>query len=78
LISTAEHYEQVFEPLKRWYKFRTEFIKFIDGVDIQKQLFDQNLECLLRFIDTEEDELQRLTQKPEVCGVATPRLMSTS
>ncbi|KAK0102753.1 hypothetical protein ONS95_006351 [Cadophora gregata] len=59
LISAAEHYKKGFEPLEKWYKFRTQFITFIDAVDIQKQLFNLALECFLRSIDIEEDELER-------------------
>ncbi|PVH79284.1 hypothetical protein DL98DRAFT_420730 [Cadophora sp. DSE1049] len=34
LISTAEYYREGFEPLAKWYKFRSQFIAFIDTVDI--------------------------------------------
>lgn len=74
LISAAEHYKKGFEPLKKWFKFRTQFIAFIDDVDIQKQLFDQTLEILLGSIDTEENELQRLMHDPEYEGWHRPEL----
>ena len=47
LISAAEHYREGFEPLVKWKRFRTDFIGFIDSVDIEKQLFDQMLERFL-------------------------------
>lgn len=74
LISTAEHYKKGFEPLEKWYKFRTQFISFIDAVDIQKQLFNLTLECFLRSIDIEEDELQRFMDDPGYEGWQRPEL----
>ncbi|KAH6693323.1 hypothetical protein BKA61DRAFT_279036 [Leptodontidium sp. MPI-SDFR-AT-0119] len=74
LISAAEHYREGFEPLAKWYKFRTQFIAFIDAVDIQKQLFNLTLECFLRSIDIEEDELQRFMEDPGYEGWHRPEL----
>ena len=62
LISAAAHYQKGFEPLEKWYKFRTQFMSFVDAVDIQQQLFNLTLECFLRSIDIEEDELQRFME----------------
>ncbi|KAG9239702.1 hypothetical protein BJ875DRAFT_812 [Amylocarpus encephaloides] len=47
LISAAEHYRDGFEPLKKWKRFRRDFIKFIDLVDIERELFNQVLKRLL-------------------------------
>ncbi|CZT44403.1 uncharacterized protein RSE6_04565 [Rhynchosporium secalis] len=74
LISTAEHYKKGFEPLEKWYKFRSQFISFIDAVDIQKQLFNLTLECFLRSIDVEEDELQCFMDDPDYRGWQRPGL----
>jgi hypothetical protein len=58
LISAAEHYREGFEPLVKWKRFRTEFIGFIDAVDIEKQLFDQMLERFLISADVPHEEIQ--------------------
>jgi hypothetical protein len=58
LISAAEHYREGFEPLVKWKRFRTEFIGFIDAVDIEKQLFDQMLERFLISADVPYEEIQ--------------------
>jgi hypothetical protein len=34
VVSQAEDYLKAFKPLKRWNQFRTEFIDFIDAVDV--------------------------------------------
>jgi hypothetical protein len=47
LISAGEHYRDGFEPLKKWKRFRKDFIAFIDSVDIERQLFFQMLQRLL-------------------------------
>ena len=58
LISAAEHYREGFEPLVKWKRFRTDFIGFIDSVDIEKQLFDQMMERFLISADVPHNEIQ--------------------
>jgi hypothetical protein len=58
LISAAEHYREGFEPLVKWKRFWTEFIGFVDAVDIEKQLFDQMLERFLISTDVPHEEIQ--------------------
>ena len=58
IISACEHYKEGFEPLVKWKRFRTEFIGFIDAVDIEKQLFDQMLERFLISADVPHEEIQ--------------------
>jgi hypothetical protein len=58
LISAGEHYREGFEPLVKWKRFRTDFIGFIDAVDIEKQLFDQLLERFLISVDVPYEEVQ--------------------
>ena len=57
LISAAEHYKG-FEPLVKWKRFRTDFIGFIDAIDIEKQLFNQMLERFLISADVPQEDLQ--------------------
>lgn len=76
LISAAEHYKKGFEPLKKWCKFRTEFITFIDAFDIQQLFFRTTLESFLMSIDIEEAEIYRLTRDPNYEGWQRPDLRS--
>jgi hypothetical protein len=68
LISAAEHYKEGFEPLIKWKRFRTDFIGFIDAVDIEKQLFDQMLERFLISADVPHEELQYFMTIPDYEG----------
>jgi hypothetical protein len=47
LISAGEHYREGLEPLKKWIRFRKDFIGFIDRLDIERQLYRQMLQRLL-------------------------------
>lgn len=68
LISAAEHYREGFEPLLKWKRFRTDFISFIDAVDIEKQLYYQMLERFLLSADVPHEELQLFMTKPNYNG----------
>jgi hypothetical protein len=68
LISAAEHYQEGFEPLVKWKRFRTDFISFIDAVDIEKQLFDQMLERFLMSAEVPEEELKLFMTDPDYDG----------
>ena len=58
LISAAEHYREGFEPLVKWKRFRTDFIGFIDAVDIEKQLFVNTIERFLMTADISQEQLK--------------------
>ncbi|KAK6611038.1 hypothetical protein H4I96_02636 [Botrytis cinerea] len=68
LVSAAEHYKEGWEPLMRWKRFRTEFLRFIDAIDIEKQLFDQMLERFLISAEVSQDELQHFLTDPNYHG----------
>lgn len=68
LVSAAEHCKEGWESLIRWKWFRTEFLKFIDAVDIEKQLFYQMLERFLISVDVSQDELQLFLADPNHDG----------
>jgi len=56
-------------PLQvKWKRFRTDFINFIDAVDIEKQLFDQVLERFLISANLPQEELQRFMKIPKYNG----------
>jgi hypothetical protein len=58
VISRAEQYREDFKSLERWKRFRTQFISFIDAVDLEKMLFEQMLESFLISVDVADDELR--------------------
>lgn len=68
LVSAAEHYKQGWEPLVRWKRFRTDFLHFIDAIDIEKQLFDQMLERFLISADISQDERRLFLTDPNSEG----------
>jgi hypothetical protein len=68
LISAGEHYKDGFEPLVKWYRFRDDFIQFIDAVATQKLLFDQTLERFLISADVPDEELQQFLNNPSYEG----------
>ncbi|RFU31084.1 hypothetical protein B7463_g5232, partial [Scytalidium lignicola] len=84
LISAAEHYKEGFEPLAKWYRFRDDFIQFIDAVATLKLLFDQTLERFLISADIPDEELQQFMTNPnyegwhraELLGLLTEKLGS--
>lgn len=76
LISAAENYRKGFEPLQKWYKFRPQFVTFVNAVDIQRQLFNLTLECFLRSIDIEEDEIQSFMENSRYEGWQCSNLRS--
>jgi hypothetical protein len=53
-----------FEKLKKWKRFRREFIQFVDDVGIQQGFYRLNLETLLRPIMGSEPELQLMLDEP--------------
>ncbi|KFY16189.1 hypothetical protein V491_05411 [Pseudogymnoascus sp. VKM F-3775] len=60
IISTAEHYKEGFEILRRWKRFRFVFQDFITSVDTQLQMFRLVLRRLLTPVQLEPEEKQRL------------------
>jgi hypothetical protein len=47
IIVGLEHYEQGFQSMKEWVKFRGEFSVFMNALGRQKIFFRQNIEDLL-------------------------------
>jgi hypothetical protein len=68
LISQAEQYREGFKPLRRWNRFRTQFISFIDVVDLERIRFEQMLESFLISIDVADDELRLFMTVPRYEG----------
>lgn len=64
LISALEHYQEGFERLSDWWKFRTEFLGFMHVIGRQAILFDENLEELLSPIITSDAEMDALLRDP--------------
>ena len=68
IISAAEHYKKVFEPLVRWKRFKFVFRDFITSVDIQRQMFQLVLKKLLIRVQLEPEEKQKLLTTPNYEG----------
>jgi len=68
LISAAEFYKKGFAPLKKWKRFRTEFVSFINAVDTQKLLFEKVLERFLMTAGIPDEELDLFLTKPNYEG----------
>lgn len=64
LVSALEHYQEGFERLSDWWKFRTEFLGFMHVIGRQAILFDENLEELLSPIITSDAEMDTLLRDP--------------
>lgn len=58
LILRAEQYKEGFRSLAKWNRFRTQFIGFIDDIDLEKLRFEQMLESFLMSVDIADDELR--------------------
>jgi len=68
VILRAEQYREDFKSLERWKRFRTQFISFIDAVDLEKMLFEQMLESFLISVDVADDELHSFMTIPNYEG----------
>ena len=64
IISALEHYREGLEPLKDFWKFRTDFLTLIHQIGYQKVVFDENIEELLSPVVTSEEELESLISDP--------------
>lgn len=64
IISGLEHYEQGFQPIKEWIRFRGEFAAFLNSLVRQKIFFRQNIEELLSPIISSEYEMSLLLDNP--------------
>lgn len=65
VFAAAQTYRQGFEPLENWYRFRTDFVDFINKVDCQKQKFDNITRRLLESVNLPEEYVQGLMTNPE-------------
>ncbi|KAH0559170.1 hypothetical protein GP486_004294 [Trichoglossum hirsutum] len=64
VISTLEHYENGFQQIKEWVRFRGEFAMFLNAMNRQKIFFRQNIEELLSPIVASEYEMSQLLDAP--------------
>lgn len=47
LLSTADTYKKGFRPLVKWKRFRTDFIGFLDALQMEEMLFNMQLDLLI-------------------------------
>lgn len=64
IVSRAEQYREGFKHLRRWNRFRTQFISFIDAVDLERIRFEQMLESFLISVEVADDELRFFMTAP--------------
>lgn len=74
LVSALEHYQEGFERLSDWWKFRTEFIGFVHVIGRQAILFDENLEELLSPLIISDAEMDALCAIPQALSGAVSNL----
>lgn len=60
IVSAAKKYREGFEPLSKWMRFRKDFTKFIDNVDVEMKMFNATLERFLLSVNIADDELRVL------------------
>ena len=65
VVSGLEHYEEGFQCIKEWIRFRVEFTKFTNALCRQKLFFRQNIEALLAPIVASEYEMTQLLDNPK-------------
>lgn len=65
VLSALEQYENGFEQMKNWYRFRKEFEAFLNALARQKIFFRQNIEELLSPIVSSEFEIAQPLDNPE-------------
>jgi hypothetical protein len=64
IMSALNHYQEGFESLQDWWRFRAEFVEFIHEIGTQSVLFSENLEELLRPIVLSDAEMDALLREP--------------
>ena len=64
IISALEHYENGFQTIKEWVRFRGEFATFLNAFARQQIFFRQNIEELLSPIVSSEYEMSLLLDDP--------------
>ncbi|KAI9652014.1 MAG: hypothetical protein M1831_007255 [Alyxoria varia] len=64
VISGLEHYEEGFQSMKEWYKFRAEFALFVNKLAQQKIFFRQNIENLLSPAVQSDYDLTKMLDDP--------------
>lgn len=64
LISALEHHRQGYEVLEDWWRFKKEYKKCKQDLKLQKLVFEENLEQLLRPLIQDEEDLRLLLAEP--------------
>ncbi|KAK4694823.1 hypothetical protein P7C71_g2816, partial [Lecanoromycetidae sp. Uapishka_2] len=64
LISALEDYRQGWEILEDWWKIKREYKKCKNDLNIERLVFDENLEQLLSPLVHNDDEMEKLLAEP--------------
>ncbi|CAG8953278.1 hypothetical protein HYFRA_00003485 [Hymenoscyphus fraxineus] len=71
LIKVAHDYREGFEPFVKWVRFKNDFRIFINDVDVEKQMFDNIVDRLLRYAELEEETKKGLLKGNDLEGWRT-------
>jgi hypothetical protein len=63
-IATLEHYRKGLEPLKLWWRFRTEYQSFLNEIAVHRAMYCNNLEKLLKDLVTEPTQMKARLDSP--------------
>jgi hypothetical protein len=74
VISGFEHYENGFQQIKEWIRFKGDFTRFLNALCRQRIFFRQNIEELLAPIVASEYEMSQLLDNPGGQDWADPQL----
>jgi hypothetical protein len=76
VVSMAEFYKKGFEQCRRWKRFKTEFSRFINDVDMQKLRFKKVLKLFLKYAGIPDEELDKFMKDPKYEGWKRDDLVS--
>ena len=72
VISALDQSLQGFEKLKDWWKIRRRYQNCKHIIELEKLVFEENLEQLLSMLVHDDDELKRLVAEPGQCTFRGP------
>lgn len=74
IVTALEHYRSCFEPLQDWWKFETEFSKFMNDLEFEQNRFDMALEKLLSPFIASDFQMNQLLQNRDGTAWEEPAL----
>lgn len=74
VLSVLQRYHEGLEPLKDWWRYRRNFLKFTGTVGTQQIIFLENVELLLGPLVSSNSEMSRLLNDPGGSAWRSPEL----